>query len=155
VVEDVGEGLGVLDVSPTREEISGRVAEVSQGKKWRPVLVLAIDGAHVPTRPEGARGKGPGKKRERAHWQGEWREAKGFRFYLVDKGRIVHLMSWHQIQSDEEMAQALRQVNQAGLVPEERVRLCVVGEPDGYGQGLGSCFPMRWKCWTTTTALST
>ena len=131
VVDEVGHGLGVLDVSPTAEEVSERVAEVSQRKKWRPVLVSAIDGAHVPTRPERARGTGRGKKRaraRRARWQGEWREAKGFRFYLVDKERIVHLVSWHQIQSDAELADALRQVKKAGLVPEDRVRLCVVGD---------------------------
>ena len=85
----------------------------------------------MPTRPERAGGTGRGKKRaraRRARWQGEWREAKGFRFYLVDKERIVHLVSWHQIQSDAELADALRQVKQAGLVPEDRVRLCVVGD---------------------------
>ncbi|HZA21090.1 MAG TPA: ISKra4 family transposase, partial [Dehalococcoidia bacterium] len=115
VVGEVGRGLGVLEVSPTAEEIAQRVASVAQGKKQPPIMVLAIDGAHVPTRPPEAKGPGTGRKRKRARWHGEWKEAKGFRFYLVDQERIVHVLSWHQIQSDEEVGQALRQVKEAGV----------------------------------------
>jgi hypothetical protein len=85
--EEVGEvsrGLGVLEVSPTTAEIVQRVASVAQGKKQPPILVLAIDGAHVPTRPPEAKGPGKGRKKQRARrarWRGEWKEAKGFRFY--------------------------------------------------------------------------
>ena len=131
VVEELGQGLGVLDVSPTAEEVAQRVSKVAEGKKQPPILVLAIDGAHVPTRPARARGPGRGRKRHRARrarWQGEWKEAKGFRFYLVDKERIVHVLSWHQIQKDDQVGEALRQVKEAGLIPEEQVRLCVVGD---------------------------
>lgn len=131
VVGEVSERLTVLSVSPTAEEVQQRIAQVTQGKRWRPIVVLAIDGAAVPTRPETAKGGRPGRKRKRAkraHWQGQWREAKGFRFYLVDSGRIVHLLSWHQVQSDEELAQALRQVQAAGLIPEAQVRLCVIAD---------------------------
>ena len=94
-------------------------------------MVLAIDGADVPTRPEAAKGRRPGRKKKRAkraRWKGQWREAKGFRFYLVDDKRIVHLLSWHQVQSDEELGDTLRQVREAGLIPEEKVRLCVVAD---------------------------
>ncbi len=131
VVGEVGQGLGVLEVSPTAEEIGQRISEVAEGKKQPPILVLALDGAHVPTRPEGAKGAGKGKKRQRARrsgWKGEWKEAKGFRFYLVDQGRIVQVLSWHQIQSDEQIGEALRQVKEAGLIPEDRVRLCIIGD---------------------------
>lgn len=131
VLGEVGQGLGVLEVSPTAEEISQRVAEVAQGKKQPPILVLAIDGAHVPTRPEEARGACKGKKRkraQRAEGQGEGKEAKGFRFYLVDKERIVQVLSWHQVQSDTQVGEALRQVKEAGLIPEGQVRLCVIGD---------------------------
>jgi len=131
VVGEISQGLTILDVSPTADEISQRVAEVAQGKKWRPILVLAIDGADVPTRPETAKGRRPGRKRKRAkraRWQGQWRETKGFRFYLVDGERIVHLLSWHQVQSDQELADALRQVKEVGLIPEEKVRLCVIAD---------------------------
>ena len=131
VVGEVGWGLGVLEVSPTAEEIAQRVASVAQGQKQLPIMVLAIDGAHIPTRPAEAKGPGKGRKRQRARrarWHGEWKEAKGFRFYLVDKERIVHVLSWHQIQKDDQLGEALRQVKEAGLIPEEKVRLGVIGD---------------------------
>jgi hypothetical protein len=131
VVGELTEGLTVLSVSPTAEEIVQKVAQVAEGKKWRPILVLVIDGADVPTRPETAKGRRPGRKKKRARrarWKGRWREAKGFRLYLVDGQRIVHLLSWHQVQSDQELAEALRRVKEAGLIPEEKVRLCVIAD---------------------------
>jgi hypothetical protein len=131
VTNAVAEGLGVLDVAPTRAEILEQIAAVAAGRRTRPILVLALDGAYVPTRPETARGSRPGRKHQRAkraRWQGQWREAKGFRFYLVDDDRIVHLLSWHQIQDDGEAFAALAQVKAAGLIPEEQVRLCVVAD---------------------------
>ena len=127
----VAEGLSVLDVAPSREEIDRRVAQVAAGRFRRPVLVLGIDGAYVPSRPESARGRRPGQARHRARrarWRHEWREAKGFRFYLLDGERIVHVLSWHQVQNEEELGEALQQVKDAGLIPEETVRLCVVGD---------------------------
>jgi len=131
VVGELTEGLTVLSVSPSKEEIAQKVALVAPGKKWRPILVLAIDGADVPTRPEEAKGSRPGRKKKRAkraRWQGQWREAKGFRFYLVDGDRIEHVLSWHQVQSDKDLADALRRVKEAGLIPEEKVRLCVLAD---------------------------
>jgi len=41
----VAEGLTVLDVAPSRDEIERRIAEVAAGRFRRPVLVLGIDGA--------------------------------------------------------------------------------------------------------------
>jgi hypothetical protein len=131
LLNQVAEGLTVLDVTPSREEIARRVAEVSAGRFRRPVLVLGIDGAYVPTRPEQARGRRPGPARQRARrarWRHEWREAKGFRFYLLDGDRIVHLLSWHQVQSEDDVGKALQQVKDAGVLPEETVRFCVVGD---------------------------
>jgi hypothetical protein len=131
LVGEIGSGVTVLDVCPTREEILQRIAQVGAGRKWKPILVLAVDGGDVPTRPESAKGTRPGRKKVRARrgrWKGEWREAKGFRCYLVDDNRIVHLISWHQVQSEEELGEALRQIQQAGLIPEEAVRLCAIGD---------------------------
>src|SRR6266481_2396197 len=125
----VAEGLTVLDVAPSRDEIERRIAEVAAGRFRRPVLVLGIDGAYVPTRPESARGRRPGQGRHRAKralWRGQWRDAKGFRFYLMDGDRIVHVLSWHQVQNEAQLGEALKQVKEAGLIPEEQVRLCVV-----------------------------
>jgi hypothetical protein len=125
----VAEGLTVLDVTPSRAEIERRIAEVAAGRFRRPVLVLGIDGAYVPTRPESARGRRPGQGRHRAKralWRGQWRDAKGFRLYLMDGERIVHVRSWHQVQNEEQLGEALQQVKEAGVMPEEQVRLCVV-----------------------------
>jgi hypothetical protein len=159
VVGEVGQGLGVLEVSPTAEEIAQRVALVVQGKKHLPIMVLAIDGAHVPTRPAEAKGPGKGKKRRRsrrARWQGEWKEAKGFRLYLVDKERIVHVLSWHQIHKDDQVGEELSQVKQAGLIPEERVPRCNRGAssvmgPSGSGIRPRNCFLQPSRFWTITT----
>jgi hypothetical protein len=45
VANHVAEGLTVLDVAPSREEITRRVAAVAAGRWRRPVMVLGIDGA--------------------------------------------------------------------------------------------------------------
>ena len=129
LTNQVAEGLTVLDVVPAREEIAQRVAALAAGRFRRPVLVLGIDGAYVPSRPDSARGRRPGQARQRARrarWCHEWREAKGFRFYLLDGERIVHVLSWHQVQNEEQLGAALKQIKEAGLIPEEAVRLCVV-----------------------------
>ena len=125
----VAEGLRVVEVAPSREEIERRVGQVAAGRFRRPVLVLGIDGAYVPSRPESARGRRPGQARHRARraqWRHEWREAKGFRFYLLDGERIVQVLSWHQVQNEQDLGEALQQVKDAGVIPEEAVRLCVV-----------------------------
>jgi hypothetical protein len=125
----VAEGLPVWDVAPSRDEIARRIAEVAAGRWRRPVLVLGIDGAYGPTRPESARGRRPGQGRQRARrarWQGQWRAAKGFRFYLLDGERIVPVLSWQQVQNEEQLGAALKQIKEAGVMPEEQVRLCVV-----------------------------
>jgi hypothetical protein len=129
VTNQVAEGLTVLDVAPSRQEIERRITEVAAGRWRRPVLVLGIDGAYVPTRPDSARipGKGRrGKRARRARWRGQWRDAKGFRFYLLDGERIVHVLSWHQVQNEAQLGEALQQIKEAGLIPEAQVRLCVV-----------------------------
>ena len=98
----VAEGRTVWEVAPARDESERRLAEVAAGRFRRPVLGLGIAGASVPTRPERARGRRPGQGRQRARrarWQGQWRDAKGFRFYLLDGERIVHVLSWHQVQT--------------------------------------------------------
>jgi hypothetical protein len=105
VTHQVAAGLGVVEVAPSREEIDRRVAQVAAGRFRRPVLVLGIDGAYVPSRPESARGRRPGQARHRARrarWRHEWRDAKGFRFYLLDGERIVHVLSWHQVYNEQE-----------------------------------------------------
>ena len=57
VAGELSHALGVLEVGPTAAEMAHRVAAIAAGKTWRPVVVLAIDGACVPTRPEPATGR--------------------------------------------------------------------------------------------------
>jgi hypothetical protein len=131
VTQAVSEGLTVLAVAPSREESLAKIPAVATDEPWRPSMVLAIDGAEVPTRPETAKGRRPGRTKvraKRARWTGEWREAQGVRFSLIAAARLVQVLSWHQGQTDEEAAEALRQVQAAGLIPEEEVRLCVSAE---------------------------
>jgi hypothetical protein len=61
-------------------------------------------------------------------WRGQWRDAKGFRFYLMDGERIVHVLSWHQVQTEDQLGEALKQVKESSMIPEDQVRLCVVAD---------------------------
>ena len=46
----------------------------------------------------------------------------------MDEERIVHLVSWHQVASEEELGHALQRLKDAGCIPEDQVRLCVIGD---------------------------
>ena len=117
----VGNHLDILDVCPSKDEILQKIDELSKGKFRRPVMMLAVDGAHTPTRPEPSPWKGERGK-------GEYKEVKGLRLYLIDADRIVHLISWHQVQDEEEFAQGLLKIREAGLIPEDKVRLSIIGD---------------------------
>lgn len=120
-VEGIGSGMGVLDLCPSKEEVLTKIEEFREGRRRRPVMMMAVDGAHAPVRPEPSPYKGKRGK-------GDYREVKGFRIYLLDKHRIEHLISWHQIGTADDLASALKCLKDAGLVPENRVRLCVVAD---------------------------
>jgi hypothetical protein len=62
----VAEGVTVLDVALSCDAIARRIAEVAVGRFCRPVVVLGMDGAYGPTRPEKARGRRPGQACHRA-----------------------------------------------------------------------------------------
>lgn len=117
----IADSFGILDVCPTKAEILQIIDDIAKNSFRRPVMMLAIDGAHAPTRPEPSPRKGKRGK-------GEWKEIKGFRLYLIDGNQIVHLISWHQVENDRELAADLRTIAKAGLIPEDRVRLCVIGD---------------------------
>ena len=63
---------------------------------------------------------------------------RAFDFYLVDDERIEQLISWHQMGDEQAFGSALRQVKEAGLIPEEQVRLCAIGDGAADGSGNGS-----------------
>jgi hypothetical protein len=121
VSNEIAQDLQILDVCPGKEEIKCQIDTISEGKFRRPILMIGLDGAHAPTRPEPSARKGPRGK-------GEWKEVKGFRLYLLDSERIIHLISWHQIKNDKELAADLLRIKQAALIPEEKVRICVIGD---------------------------
>ncbi len=122
-VNAIGEKAEVLDVCPDKEQIEEIIDQLSQGRRRRPVMMLGIDGAHGPMRPEPTPHPRKGKR-----GKGEWKEIKGFRLYLVDSKKIIHLMSWHQVCTDQELAQNLLTIKEAGLIPQDNVRLGIIGD---------------------------
>jgi hypothetical protein len=131
VFEEVGDHAALETVVPKPEEIVRRIESVSTGK-WRPILVVASDGAHLPTRPKA--------KRDSQRGPGQYKEAKGFRLYLVSKKRIVHVASWHQIQNEEQFGVDLAFA--ARRIPQDNVRIALLGDgADWLWKHMTACFP--------------
>lgn len=129
--EAVGEHASLEDVIPEPEQIAERYRQVTQGT-WRPVLVVASDGAHVPTRPKARRNEKRG--------QGRWQEAKGFRIYLLGQDRIEHVASWHQIQNEEQFGRDLSFV--ASRIAQDDLRIGLLGDgADWLWKHMVACFP--------------
>lgn len=121
VTNEMAGDLDILDVCPSKDEIHSKI-ELLRGEKFRrPILMMGVDGAHAPTRPEPSPRKGK-------RGQGEWQEVKGFRLYLLDGDQIIHLISWHQIKDDKELAKDLVRIKEEGLIPEDKVRMGVIGD---------------------------
>jgi hypothetical protein len=115
----VGDAATLERVLPDADEIARRIETARAGARRRPVLVVACDGAHAPTRPPG------GRKTKRG--PGTWREAKGFRLYLLGKDqRVMHVASWHQIADKAELSRALGVV--AARIPHDQVRIALVAD---------------------------
>lgn len=115
----VGEAATLERVLPDADEIARRIETARAGARRRPVLVVACDGAHAPTRPPG------GRKAKRG--PGTWREAKGFRLYLLGKDhRVLHVASWHQMADKAELSRALGVV--AARIPHDQVRIALVAD---------------------------
>jgi hypothetical protein len=113
-------GIADLDtVVPSADEIRRRIEEAKTTPEDKPVLVVALDGAHEPTRPQAGRAEPRGP--------GEWKEAKGVRCYLaLPDHRIVQLASWHQIQNAEAMRDDLAAI--AARIPQSEVRIALLGD---------------------------
>jgi len=112
--------LADLDtVVPDAAEIRKRIEDAKTGPDDKPVLVVALDGAHEPTRPKAGRAEKRGP--------GQWKEAKGVRCYLaLPDDRIVQLASWHQIQDAEAMRHDLACIAQR--IPQAEVRIALLGD---------------------------
>lgn len=129
--EDIGEEASLEDVIPSKEQIAARIEDATS-KNRRPILVIASDGAHVPTRPRA--------KRSDKRGRGCWQEAKGFRVYILDKEHIIHLASWHQIQNEEQFGKDLAMV--ASRIPQEFVRIGLLGDgADWLWKHMSASFP--------------
>jgi hypothetical protein len=129
--EQVGSFARLEDVIPSQQEISERCTSLNESS-WRPVLVVASDGAHVPTRPKAKRNEKRGK--------GRWQEAKGFRIYLLGKDRIIHVASWHQIQNEEQFGKDLSFV--ASRIAQDDLRIGLLGDgADWLWKHMVACFP--------------
>ena len=129
--ERVGAHVCLEDVTPSKEEIAKRCREAT-GDSWRPVLVVAADGAHVPTRAKA--------KRNEKRGTGRWQEAKGFRIYLLGQNRIIHLASWHQIQNEEQFGKDLTVVS--SRIPQEQLRIGLLGDgAEWLWKHMTHCFP--------------
>lgn len=129
----IGIAAPLADVIPSAEEIGRRIADITKPGEALPVLVVASDGAHTPTRPKGGRS---GKR-----GAGKWREVKGFRIYLLDgEERIIQIASWHQIQDAEQFTIDLAVV--AGRIPQDRVRVALLGDgAEWLWNAMVKCFP--------------
>ena len=44
-VKNIANNLDILDVCPTKEKIEELILDLAKEKKWRPVMMMAIDGA--------------------------------------------------------------------------------------------------------------
>ncbi len=108
------------DVVPSEEEIENRINQVKGQEKQRPILVVAADGAHVKLRPPGGRSHKRGA--------GEYKEAKGFRMYLLNEGEILQVASWHQKETAAELGADLKTV--AERIPRDKVRVCLIADGD-------------------------
>jgi len=129
----IGDLTALETVIPDQEEIERRIEAAKRGSDQPPVLVVACDGAHAPTRPKAGRNTKRGK--------GRWREVKGFRLYLLGEGeRIIHIAGWHQIKACELLAKDLEVV--AGRIPRDKVRIALLGDgADWLWNAMTTCFP--------------
>lgn len=129
----VGEVASLDLVTPDRETIERKIAEARGASADKPVLVVTADGANMPLRPQAPR------KAKRG--QGDYKDAKGFRLFLLGPDdRILQLASWHQIQDKEPLQQALAFVAQR--IPIDQVRIALLADGAPYlWDVLTTCFP--------------
>lgn len=116
LANQVASEVNLVEIIPTAKEVTQLIEDISKDSHRRPVLVFSADGAMVPTRTS---------EKGQPHC---WREAKGIRGYLLDKDKIAHLLSWHQISNINEFKEFLADLRGQGIIPLDKVRLCFVGD---------------------------
>ena len=120
---EIADSIEMLDVFPTKEEIDKIIDELSHNSHRRPILMIAIDGAHAPTRPEPTP-----HPRDAKRGKGKWKEVKGFRLYFLNTNKTIHIASWHQICDDHELAHDLQTIKDAGIIDESRIRIAIIAD---------------------------
>jgi hypothetical protein len=64
------------------------------------------------------------------------------RFSRLDGDHIVHLLRWQQVSNEEHLGEARKQLKAAGVIPGEKVWLCVVSDGAKWiGQHVQTLFP--------------
>ncbi len=121
LVQDVAEGLSIEKVSKKASDIRKMLVSLRNGSKRRTAVVIGIDGAYVPIRPDH-------KSRKGKRGKGYWREAKGIRIYAIADKRIHHILSWHQIQDADRIKECLDAVLKMELIPADVARVCVCAD---------------------------
>ena len=117
------------EISPEAATIHEIIEQATRPNKARPVLVFAADGAMSPTRTE--KGK-----------PNAWKEAKGIRVYLLDGQHLAQVLSWHQICDKHRFKSFLQQIKQQNLFPEDKVRICCIGDGAGWiWEAMEEAFP--------------
>ena len=127
-------GPGLLElVTPDRETIARKIAEARGASENQPILVVTADGANMPLRPRAPR---QGKR-----GPGDYKDAKGFRLFLLGPGdRLIQVASWHQVQDKAGLQEALSFIAQR--IPVEQVRIALLADGAPYlWDVLTTCFP--------------
>jgi hypothetical protein len=132
-LQSVGEAATLQEVIPNREEIDKRICQADSQAGQKPIMVVTVDGAMVPTRESAPRKskRGPGR----------YQEVKGFRIYLLGPGRrILHVASWHQIQDAQCLKESLRVA--AAVIPQHLVRIALLADGAAWiWNAFAECFP--------------
>ena len=120
LANELASRVELVEIIPSPAEVREIVEQISARQHRKPIFVFAADGAMAPIRTE---------EKGVAHC---WKEVKGVRAYLLDKKQIIHLFSWHQISDKAEFANYLLHIKEQGLIPQDLVRLCFIGDGAGW-----------------------
>lgn len=121
LVREVAENSTVRTAAKKTCETKKMLSDLRNRNKRRTIVVIGVDGAYVPLRPDH-------KDRKGKRGKGYWREAKGIRVYAIADKRIHHILSWHQIQNADELKRCLDSILEMGIVPQDMARVCVCAD---------------------------
>jgi len=121
LIQSISDGLTITDTMKKPAAVREMLCRLRNGSNRRIVVVIGVDGAHVPIRPDHKTSKGKRGK-------GYWKEAKGIRIYAIADKRINHILSWHQIQDADQLKDCLDAVVRLNYIPADIARVCVCAD---------------------------